>query len=62
VKRSVCSDQSGRREKIGIDQLVQAALQARGFNHPDRSAPLPEQTESARAEVERLIAPELPEV
>jgi ferrous iron transport protein B len=50
-------------KKIGIDQLAQAALHAtRSATIPIDLPPLPEQTESARAEIERLIAPELPDV
>jgi ferrous iron transport protein B len=49
-------------QKIGIDQLMQATLQAaRSSTIPIDRLPLPEQTEAARAEVERLIASELPE-
>jgi ferrous iron transport protein B len=49
-------------QKIGIDQLVQAALQAaRSSTIPIDLPALPEQTEAARAEVERLIASDLPE-
>jgi ferrous iron transport protein B len=49
-------------QKIGIDQLVQAALQAaRSSTIPIDLPALPEPTEAARAEVERLIASDLPE-
>jgi ferrous iron transport protein B len=49
-------------KKIGVDQLVQAAIQAaRSSAIPIDLPVLPERTEAARAEVERLIAPDLPE-
>jgi ferrous iron transport protein B len=49
-------------KKIGIDQLVQTTLTAaRSSTIPTDLPPLPEQTETARAEIERLIAPDLPE-
>ena len=48
-------------KKAGIDQLVGAALQvARDSTIPLDLLALPEQTEAAHAEIERLIAPELP--
>lgn len=50
-------------KKIGVEQLVQATIQtARASAIPIDLPALPEQTETARAEIERLIAPELPEV
>jgi ferrous iron transport protein B len=49
-------------KKFGIDQLVQAAIQgARSSSIPIDLPPLPEKTEAARAEIERVIAPDLPE-
>ncbi len=48
-------------KKTGIDQLVGAALQvARDSTIPLDLPALPEQIEAAHAEIERLIAPELP--
>jgi ferrous iron transport protein B len=49
-------------QKIGIGRLMQAAIQAaRASDIPIDLPALPEQTEAARAEIERLIAPELPQ-
>ena len=48
-------------KKFGIDQLVQAAIRAaRSSAIPIDLPALPEKTEAARAEIERLIASELP--
>ncbi len=48
-------------QKIGLDQLMQAAVQAaQSSNIPFDLPALPEQTEAARAEIEHLIASELP--
>ena len=49
-------------KKVGINPLMEATLQAaRAAAIPIDLPALPEQTEAARAEIERLIAPELPE-
>ncbi len=49
-------------KKIGIDQLVQSAIQAaRSSTIPIDLPALPDQTEAARSEIERLIATELPD-
>ncbi len=49
-------------KKIGIDQLVQSAIQAaRSSTVPIDLPALPDQTEAARSEIERLIATELPD-
>ncbi len=49
-------------KKFGIDQLLQAVIQtAQASSIPIDLPALPEQMETARAEIEQLIAPELPE-
>jgi ferrous iron transport protein B len=49
-------------KKIGIDQLAESAIQtAHASAIPIDLPALPEETEAARAEIEHLIAPKLPE-
>jgi len=49
-------------KNFGVDRLAQAAIQAaRSSAIPIDLPALPEQTEAGRAEIERLIAPTLPE-